>query len=143
MPAPPRAAVWDGGARSLPLDGDPSPQPAIPGGVLSSRARVRFAGRVEHRCLLLQGQVACGVSSLACLGTALAAGLPGLGELAVALGPDGLGSTLELVEGRDVADGAVEPHRVVVLDEGGDQPPRVLQLRGIILTARGGLSSSG
>ena len=57
MPAPPRAAMWDGGARSLPLDGHPSPRPAIPGGVLSSRARVRFAGQVDDRRHLSQDQV--------------------------------------------------------------------------------------
>jgi hypothetical protein len=34
-------------------------------------------------------------------------GLTGLGELAVALGPDGFGPALEFVEGRDVPDGAV------------------------------------
>ena len=81
-----------------------TPRPAIPGGLLSSRARVGPNGQLDHRRLLS-----------GCQEFLWFVGAPGLGELAVALGPDGLGAALDLVEGRHAADGAVEPNGVVVV----------------------------
>ena len=46
MSVSPAPGVKVGGAGVLPLDGHPSPRPRIPGGLLSSNARVRFAGRL-------------------------------------------------------------------------------------------------
>src|SRR4029453_2284473 len=51
-------------------------------------------------------------------------------QLPVALGEDGLVTTLELGLRRDVADGAVQPHRIVMLDVPRHHPPRVLQTQG-------------
>src|SRR5271170_5889204 len=54
---------------------------------------------------------------------------PGAGrrQLLFPCGPDGLGTTSQLVCRRDVADRAVQPHRVVIDHELGNQPLSVLQ----------------
>jgi len=65
--------VRGGGAWELPHDGHPSPRPAIPGGLLSSRARVRFAGRVDHRRVLSVCQGLMGLTVPCGLGAAEAA----------------------------------------------------------------------
>ena len=57
MPASRRVAVRVGGVAWLPLDGRPSPRPAIPGGVVSRRAGVRFTGHVDDGRVLSRGQV--------------------------------------------------------------------------------------
>ena len=49
------------------------------------------------------------------------------GQFAVALGEDLLGPPVELVLGRDVADGAVQADGVVMSDELGDAPLGVVQ----------------
>src|SRR5271166_3556076 len=54
---------------------------------------------------------------------------PGVGrrQLLPPRGPDGLRATSQLFRWRDVGDRAMQPHRVVVGHELGDQPPSVLQ----------------
>src|SRR5271166_780163 len=54
---------------------------------------------------------------------------PGVGrrQLLSPRGPDGLRATGQLLRWRDVGDRAMQPHRVVVGHELGDQPPSVLQ----------------
>ena len=66
------------------------------------------------------------------LGNFLLLGLgspPGVGrrQLLSPRGPDGLRATGQLLRWRDVGDRAMQPHRVVVGHELGDQPPSVLQ----------------
>jgi len=61
------------------------------------------------------------------LGTELAGGL----EPAIPLGVDLLGAAGEEVSWGDVADRAVEPDIVVVLDEAGDQRAGVVQRGGL------------
>src|SRR5262249_32002490 len=55
---------------------------------------------------------------------------PGLLEFAVPLGPDGLLPALQLGLGRDVADGAVQTHRVVLLHVARHDAPGVLHGQG-------------
>ena len=54
---------------------------------------------------------------------------PGVGrrQLLSPRGPDGLRATGQLLRWRDVGDRTMQPHRVVVGHELGDQPPSVLQ----------------
>ena len=54
--------------------------------------------------------------------------LPARGfQFAIAFGMDGFVVAEELVVGRDITDGAVQADVVVVLDEIGDDPSRVIQ----------------
>ena len=93
----PSGAGWVGGVGRLSLDGHPSPRPAIPGGLLSSRARFRFAGRVNHRRLLSVCQEFFRVIAASGLRPTGGSGFAGLGELSVARGPEALGPALERV----------------------------------------------
>src|SRR5262249_15483770 len=53
----------------------------------------------------------------------------GLRQLSLPLGPHPIATTRQLVGRRQVADRALQPHRVVILHVGGDQAPRSVETK--------------
>ena len=85
-----------------------APQPAIPGGLLSSRARFRFTGRLYHWHFLSWCQEVFRFVVAPGFRATVGPGFAGCSEVAVTLGSNGLRRALELIAPCHVADGAVE-----------------------------------
>ena len=102
------------------------PEPVIPGKLHLCRAYVRLAGRWYS----VYSFDACQVTfPLGCLSFNFT-GLSGGGEFGVSLGLDHFGAALKFVEGRDIAEGAVQTLVIVMVHKSSDDLAGVLQRQG-------------